>query len=132
MIARHSTDITSQTPLDNRKVQEIHKSNHSPQGLHFVWPRNHTLSPVQKKKISHWGRWALGTTLHEPDDNLLRIGPCEKGVGLKTQYYMENITIWALLYFLPKSKHHILEQNAELPSTEAGFSSLDIIMWLRV
>lgn len=69
MITRHSTDISFQTPLDNMKVLKMHKTNHSPWGIHFVWPGNHTLSPVQKKKISRWGRRALSPTLHEPDDS---------------------------------------------------------------
>lgn len=39
MVTRHNTDISSQTPLDNRKVQEIHTSNHSPWGaaLCLTW-----------------------------------------------------------------------------------------------
>lgn len=50
MITRHSTDISSQTLLDNRKVQEIQKLDLSPWGTRFVWPGNHTLSPAQKWK----------------------------------------------------------------------------------
>lgn len=128
MITRHSTDISSQTLLDNRKVQEIHKSNNSPWGIHFVWPGNHTLSPVQKKKISRWGRWALSTTLHEPDDSLLRMGPCEKGVGLKQNSIGKTLPFELLYTFLSKSKGHILGQDAELASAEAGFPSLAISM----